>query len=586
MSLIKKLNQNIINQIAAGEVIERPFAVIKELVENALDAEAQNIKVSIRSGGKSFIEIEDDGLGMSSENIKIAIERHTTSKLPENNLINIKTFGFRGEALSSIAAISRLTIISQPKGVKAWKVEVHGGEIIKDEPTSQIQKHGTKITVKDLFYATPARLKFLKSDQSEQIYCFQIIKKLALSNHNVSFQFFIDEKLKLHYRAKTSLKERILEVMDQNFEDNAHEVDYANEFCSIKGMISPPTLNRSSNTEQYLFVNNRPVKDKYLNIALKLAYSDLVPSNRYPLVCLYIELPLEEIDVNVHPAKTEVRFRDIQLVKQSVVTAIKNTLHKMTHKTSTHIVERLIPNITEPRYPKIHFNQPKHSQHIDYAKTQSKIIEFPTPVDKPVIQQKILDEPTVDKPFGTPKLQIFDMFIIAEKNEEMIVIDQHAAHERVVYEQYKKNKPKLAQSPLLIPEIIDINVEQFDFIKQYQRTLSNTYIQCECFGENQIIVKSIPEIFKNKDIKKIIVDFLINLIEYDDDYSTEGFINQILATAACHNSIRAGQKLSLHEMEHLLKEMAETPNIAQCNHGRPTFTRLHKKDFEKLFERR
>lgn len=598
MSIIKRLDEVLINQIAAGEVIESPFAVIKELIENAIDADATSIDVIIRNGGKSYIQIKDNGSGMSFEDMALSLERHATSKLTD--LFQITTFGFRGEALPSIASISRFAMISKTKSSPSSKIELEGGVLIHHSPypTSFLKEQGTDIIVKDLFFATPARLKFLKNDAAEQLKCINTVKKLALSHFNVGFKLHCDDKLKLQFHPQTSLEARVMEVFDDNFKNNATSIFYERDHIQIKGMISPPTLNQTQSYDQHVFINQRPVKDKLLSMSIKLAYGDTVPHNRYPSVCLYVKVPPEDVDVNVHPSKTEVRFHDAPYIKDHMIRAIREFLPKnvsshvmnlahyqsQTTSTSKHVYEEKKQSLLqEPlrHHEQTSLHQPQssyglHNEARNDKHEEPKIIQFP------IVENTPLSEPCL---FGEPKLQIFDMFILAQRDNELLLIDQHAAHERVLYERYKKTFIIKEKMQLLIPEVIQVSPEIFDFIKTNESALKQTFIDCSVFGQNEIIIHAVPSLFKDKDIKKIILDFIHNVIEYENDHSVNNFINSILATLACHNAIKAGQSLNIFEMRHLLQEMSVTPHIAQCNHGRPTHVVLEKKALEKIFLR-
>ena len=578
--MIKRLDAHIINQIAAGEVIESPFAVIKELVENSIDAGATQIEVGIRNGGKSFISVKDNGSGMTKEDLPLALERHATSKLKD--LFYITTLGFRGEALASIASVSRLSISSKTQQSDAWRIEVHGGKRIYNGPHHGLE--GTHIEINDLFFATPARLKFLKSDQQEQMKCIQMIKKIALAHPHIGFKFFNDDKLKFHFPIASSQEARITTIFQEDFRNNAIPIHYTCERLKIHGMISPPTLNLAQSHEQYVFVNQRFIKDKLLHTAIKLAYGDTVPHNRYPSVCLFISIDPNDIDVNVHPTKTEIRFCEPTYVKDHLMKAIHKHIQ---HKTvSTHVLDNLIsfpstqPRVYENYAPRA--SAPMLSPSFHPTPIEAKVQS----AESHVIPFPILESPPMQHtPFGQARLQIFKMFILAERDQDMLLIDQHAAHERVLYERYKKSFKITEKQILLIPEIISVSEEVLSFIKEHGSLLKQTHIECEPFGQSEMIIQAVPSFFSHKNIKQMMLDFITHVLEYEQDFSMQGFIHAILATMACHDAIKAGQPLNLIEMQHLLTEMSETDNIAQCNHGRPTHVMIEKKSLEKMFLR-
>lgn len=594
---IRRLEPHLINQIAAGEVIERPASAVKELVENALDAKATAITVQLRDGGRSLIAVTDNGIGMDVEDLELAVERHATSKLPSSDLFNIQTLGFRGEALPSIGSVSRLHLTSRRQGTEeAWLLKVEGGEKKPPMPTSH--PHGTHIEVKDLFFATPARLKFLKTPATELSHTVEILNRLAMGHPTVGFKLIADERVVFDYKPCDTLQMRLSQVMGTEFSLNALPLEMSRGDIHLKGFISLPTLNRSNATHQYLFVNGRPVKDKLLHGAVRAAYQDFLASDRYPLLALFVDLPNEEVDVNVHPAKTEVRFRDSGLIRGTMVSALKQTLAGASHKTATTISAQALRALRpEPAYqPPLQAYRPTSSQGMgnaspspfpsprsEYASIES-LCEAPVPL-APSLPES-LEAPMDIPPLGYAKAQIHGTYIIAQGVDGVIIVDQHAAHERLVYEKLKAERGHVARQPLLIPEVVELDEGALHRLKEVQQELRDFGLIIEPFGEKAMLVREIPALLGEIDLQGLLRDLGDEIEDLGSPLSLKERLAEKLATSACHNSVRAGRRLSLEEMNALLRQMEQTAHSGQCNHGRPTYVELKRTDMEKLFGRR
>lgn len=615
---IRILPSTLVNQIAAGEVVERPSSVIKELVENSIDAGATSIEVTLVDGGKSLIIVSDNGKGMSPEELELAVERHATSKLPDDNLFNINFLGFRGEALPSIASVARLSIISRPKNEdSAWKIEVNGGEKSKPIPTSGT--YGTRIEVRDLFYATPARLKFLKTSVSETNACVDILTRIALANPHISFYLKDGDRKKLSLNAEQgelfdARLKRLSDVMGQEFGQNSVLIDATRENLRISGYVSLPTLNKANSLHQYLFVNNRPVRDKLLLGAIKGAYMDVLASNRYPLCALFFDIDPAYVDVNVHPAKAEVRFYDNALVRGLLVSAIRNALNTESRRVSQNIdlaqfVQDTIPDFGmqsadneiktniipdtmalcehKPTLSGFNFQRsyaPKASHQADLPDLEYK---FSVKTEKPESYETV--QSNASGPLGIPKAQFHNTYIISQTEDSIIIIDQHASHERIVMEKMKANLLKdgrLASQMLLLPEIVELNSSAKERVLGIKEELNKLGMVVEEFGPTAVIIREIPALIKDCDVKSLITDLSDEVAEWGGEYSLTDKLHHICATIACHGSVRAGRSLNFDEMNRLLRDMEKTDHSGQCNHGRPTYIELKLKDIEKLFNRR
>ncbi len=597
MTLIRFLDPTLINQIAAGEVIERPAAAVKELVENSIDAGATRVEITLRDGGRTLIQVVDNGSGMATENLKLCVERHATSKIPDGDLFNIHSFGFRGEALPSIGAVSRLSIVSRPEAQEmAWQLDVEGG--IKSELIPISSHAGTRITVRDLFYATPARLKFLKSASTELSHCADYLKRLALAHPSVEISLKDADRNVFHYIACQTIEERLQQVLGKNFIQNAHPFLATREGVEISGWTSLPTYNCSQSSEQYFFVNDRPIKDKVLGAAVRVAYQDFLPNNRYPYLAIFLKIPGDEVDVNVHPAKTEVRFRDHQIVRGLLISALKQALEQSSQQVSSHLAADAVAILKDRGSnsaftTKAYIPSPAFSP--SYAPVQRSFVA-PPPSSysseaifyRPVEIEEVDVETNIIPMLGYAKAQIHTTYIIAEKPDSLVIVDQHAAHERLTYEkmkqQYEQNEIK--GQALLLPEIVNINESDIYLLQNHLNDLATIAFEFEIFGANSVVVRQIPALLVGTDIAQLITDLIADIKEIGTNFTLKDKINEILSTMACHNSVRAGQQLSIQEMNALLRQMENTLHSGQCNHGRPTYIELKKDDIEKLFGRR
>jgi DNA mismatch repair protein MutL len=597
---IKILSSTTVNRIAAGEVVERPASAVKELVENSIDAGASKVDIIIENAGKNLITIIDNGKGMGKDDLSLAVERHATSKLPEEDINQIDFFGFRGEALPSIASVSRMSITSRYKGSQeefAWSLQVIGGEKQPLMPASL--SYGTRIEVRDLFFATPARLKFLKTEKTEVSYIVDIIKKIAMANPEVSLSLTSDNKELLNLKGynNEALYNRLNDLVGKAFKENFTSVSLVDQDCKISGYISTPTYNCGTSNEQYFFINKRPVKDKLLSMAVKIAYQDFVPSGRYPLVYLFLEMDSEFVDVNVHPAKSEVRFKDAPLVRSVVISAIKQAIRNIGRHASDHLSSAAISsftaepikNLVQEMAPILSTTKLQYtpiSRSISFSRAAAPQIFAPiAPVIK--AQPSDFDSEQINFPLGSACGQIHDTYIIAQTSDGMILIDQHAAHERIFYEKLKQQikAQQIQTQRLFIPEIIELPEHIIEHLLEKKLEFAKMGLYFDEFGAAAISVTELPALLKCLDVRKLILDIVDDLSEYEQQVSLEKKINHFLATFACHHSIRAGRSLSIKEMNFLLREMESCDHSGQCNHGRPTYIKLGLKEINKLFER-
>ncbi|MBS0271949.1 MAG: DNA mismatch repair endonuclease MutL [Proteobacteria bacterium] len=591
---IRKLEPHLVNQIAAGEVIERPASAVKELVENALDAGSTSITIHLRDGGRSLIAITDNGSGMSQDDLELAVERHATSKLPSNDLFNIQTLGFRGEALPSIGSVSRVQITSRLKeATEAWCLKLEGGD--KKPPIPASHPQGTHIEVKDLFYATPARLKFLKSPSTELSHAVELLNRLAMSHFSVAFKLLADQRVVFDYSACDALQDRLTQVMGVEFSQNALPLEMARGDIYLNGFISLPTLSRANAAHQYLFVNGRPVKDKLLHGAIRAAYQDFLASDRYPMLALFLKVPPEEVDVNVHPAKTEVRFRDSGLIRGTIVSALKQTLAGASHKTATTVSFQALRSLRPAS-----IQQPSLSRYASRLEESAPpplshdYVGLPRPFGpcndgeahhyehRETIQETPLETPLL----GFAKAQLHETYILSQTQEGLVIVDQHAAHERLVYERLKAEMGHVKRQPLLIPEVIELSENDLVCLKEILQDLLALGLVVEPFGEKALLVRETPHLLGELDLKGLLQDIADELKELGGPLGLKERLAEVLATCACHHSVRAGRRLSIEEMNALLRQMEKTPHSGQCNHGRPTYVELKKIDMEKLFGRR
>lgn len=617
---IRVLPSNLVNQIAAGEVIERPASVIKELVENAIDAGASKIEVTLEGGGKNLIMVNDNGKGIGKDELSLAVERHATSKLPDNDLFNINFLGFRGEALPSIASVAKMTISSRQQGADSgWQISVNGGD--KGEVKPAAIPLGTRIEVRDLFYTTPARLKFMKADASETAQCVDMLQRIALANPQISFYLESDGKKKVALNACQgelfdSRQRRVADVMGGEFEENSVAISAGNDFCKISGFIGIPTYNKANSLSEFLFVNNRPVRDKLILGAIKGAYQDMMTSGRYPACAVFVEVEPMYVDVNVHPTKAEVRFYDNGAIRGLLVGSIRHALSLGGKKSAEtggleHLLEHTLEENELPQ--QIYSNAERQADYVMRERTT----EFTTTpfnnvknyggghgrgsystMSIPALESKfsvrVAEEPTAETiaevgELGLAKAQFHNTYIISQTEDSIVIIDQHAAHERITMEKMKQSMAKHEQVPtqmLLLPEVVDLSLSEKENVLEYAEQLAQLGLRLEEFGTSAVLVREIPALLGDTDVKKLVKDIAAEISEWGGEYALSDKIHHICATIACHGSVRAGRSLNIEEMNHLLRDMEKTEHSGQCNHGRPTYVKIKLSDIEKLFERR
>lgn len=600
---IRHLPDHLVNQIAAGEVIERPAAAVKELVENAIDAGASVVEVDLRDGGKSLIRVRDNGSGMTREELSASVERHATSKLPDDDLVHIRHFGFRGEALPSIGAVSRVSITSKHKdGSDAWALALEGGK--KREPVPAAHPQGTTVEVKDLFYATPARLKFLKTDRAEYGAVKDMLTRLAMANAQVTFKLTHNGASSLSLNGEQgelddSRHARLSALLGKDFGENCVPVHAVRDYVTIAGYAGLPSFDRGSAQHQFLFVNGRPVRDRLLLGCIRAAYTDLLSRDRHPVVALYIDVPPEEVDVNVHPAKAEVRFRDSALIRGAIISALKHALLEGGQTTSTTISSYALSSFRPQQSggpslgPSLPFSRgPSYPSRQAYGNLAEKTAQFYQPLmdHVPSARAEIETAPeTTSYPLGAPRAQLHENYIVAQTNEGIVIVDQHAAHERLVYERFKAQVKEggVASQGLLVPEIIDLSDVRAQAILEKSALFKRLGLEIEPFGAGSIAVRSTPSLLSGKiDIRRLVNDIADEIEDQDSSILLEEKLNAVLSTMACHGSVRSGRRLNIEEMNALLRQMEETENSGHCNHGRPTYISLSLKDIEKLFHRR
>jgi DNA mismatch repair protein MutL len=604
---IRRLDPVVIDRIAAGEVIERPSAVVKELVENALDAGARRIDVVIESGGRRLIRVVDDGSGMPRDDLGLAVERHATSKLPTGDLCQIATLGFRGEALPSIGSVAVLDIFSRAVGSPhGFSIRVDHGKKHALAPCGLPQ--GTKVEVRDLFAATPARLKFLRSDRAEARACADTVQRLAMANKEVRFTFAGTETAGFDYFARAegddALLARLADVVGEEFRANALRVDAAREGIALEGYAGLPTWHQANAQAQYLFVNGRPVRDKLLSGAVRAAYMDYVPQGRHPALILFVGCDPREVDVNVHPAKAEVRFRNSGLVRGLLIGALKQSLQAALHRatpatgaSARHFLARR-PSLQSvaPAYraPSAAGDWRQSPAYLGFAEGAAQgcgelgLVGETLSADTRAHAQSPAPE-DIESPLGAARAQIHDTYIVAQTRDGIVIVDQHAAHERLVYERLKEARAgkNVARQALLIPAIVELEQTDVERIEDAGPLLAEFGLVVEPFGPGAVAVHEIPALLKHGDAAALVRDLAVALRE-DDRASAplEKRLDHVLATMACHHSVRSGRRLGGDEMNALLREMERTPGCGQCNHGRPTYVELKLADVEKLFGRR
>jgi DNA mismatch repair protein MutL len=595
---IRRLAEGTVNRIAAGEVVERPASAAKELIENALDAGARRIEIAASNGGADLILVEDDGEGMTASDLRLAVERHATSKLPsangEDDLSHIATLGFRGEALPSIGAVARLSISTRTRTGEAHEMRVAGGAANGPAPAAYLSngQSGTRVEVRDLFYATPARLKFLKSVRSEDIATTDIVKRLAMARPDVGFHLTLDGRVVLDLEAQADLfagrLKRLSRIMGRDFSDNAEEVFIERENVRVTGFAGLPTYNRANAQMQFLFVNGRPVRDKLLVGAVRGAYADFLARDRHPALALFLDCDPAFVDVNVHPAKTEVRFRDAGLVRGLIVSSLKASLARAGHRASTTVAGDTLAAL-RPQAATYAFPPPRVTQAMaDAARDYYAPLMGDTQTASARIEP-VPDIPSTEQlPLGVARAQLHETYVVAQTPDGIVIVDQHAAHERLVYERMKRAMADggIARQPLLIPEVVELDPAEAGRIAARAGELGDLGLIVEPFGHDAVLVRELPAMLGQTDIGKLIRDLADDLAETNSALSLKERLEDIAGTLACHTSVRAGRRLTGEEMNALLREMEATPHSGQCNHGRPTYVELKLTDIEKLFGRR
>ena len=590
--VIRQLDDAAINRIAAGEVLERPASAVKELVENSVDAGATRIEVVIADGGKTLIRVTDDGCGMTAADLPLALSRHATSKIDGSDLLNIRSFGFRGEALPSLGATGRLTITSRAKGADAAMIAVAGGQAEGVKPAAL--SSGTVIELRDMFYATPARLKFLRTDRAEAQAVTDVVKRLAMAEPFVTFILRDaskgDNRTVFRADAETgdlfdALHGRLRSVLGKDFAENALRIDTQREGFHLTGYAALPTYSRGAAVAQFLFVNGRPVRDKMLLGALRAAYMDVLSRDRHPVAALFVDCDPTLVDVNVHPAKSEVRFRDPGTVRGLIVSGLRHALAEAGHRASTTVAHATLGAITpEQTAPRVYqMDRPSFSARSMTFQAQAPgFSEAPSARIEPVVE----DEPD-DLPLGAARAQVHENYIIAQTENGIVIVDQHAAHERLVYEKLKAQMAQngVAAQALLIPEIVELSDNEAAHLLEIADDLARFGLTIEPFGGGAIAVRETPAILGEVNAAAMIRDILDELADQGDSASVQARIEAILSRVACHGSIRSGRRMQAAEMNALLREMEATPLSGQCNHGRPTYVELKLADIERLFGR-
>jgi DNA mismatch repair protein MutL len=595
---IRRLDPLLIDRIAAGEVIERPAAAVKELVENALDAGARRIDVAVEAGGRRLIRVIDDGAGMGAPDLALSVERHATSKIPDGDLANIATLGFRGEALPSIASVSRLEIRSRARGANvAAMLIVEDGAKGEVQPCAQPQ--GTRIEARDLFAATPARLKFLKSDRAEAQAASDVVRRLALANSQTRFSFASEIGASFDWPAcaagEPGRLERVRQALGSEFAANCLAIHAEREGVRLSGFAGLPTFSKSNASTQYFYVNGRAVRDKLLAGALRAAYLDYLPRDRHAVVALFLECDMCDVDVNVHPAKAEVRFRDNGLVRGLIVGALKQALEGALHQASTTGGSGAIAALRGPHFAPSAtrlarswdwraspsappgFAEPAQQSFADFAPAANAAAHAGTPATADLAA-----------PLGAARAQVHDAYVIAQTGDGIVIVDQHAAHERIVYERLKRQRAEngIERQILLSPVVVDLDPDAAALLVEHSGALEELGLVVEAFGPGAVLLREIPTLLVQADKSLLMRDLAEDLAAEDGALSLERRLDHRLATIACHHSVRSGRKLKPEEMNALLREMEQTPGAGQCNHGRPTYIELKLGDIERLFGRR
>jgi DNA mismatch repair protein MutL len=601
---VRQLPEQVVNRIAAGEVVERPASVVKELVENAIDAGASRVDIFTDGGGRRRIGITDDGGGMTAADLALAVDRHATSKLDDEDLLQIRTLGFRGEALPSIGAVAKLAITTRHAGEPhAWSLAVEGGA--KSGIMPGALSHGTRVEVSDLFYATPARLKFLKTDRTEAEAIRETVRRLAMARPDIAFTLAGEERAPVTWAAAlpgaAGRLTRLGDILGADFRSHAVEVRSEREGVVVEGFAAAPALTRANALGQYLFVNGRPVRDKLILGAVRAAYSDYLPRDRHPVVALFVTLDPREVDANVHPAKTEVRFRNAGLVRALIVHALKEGLAREGRRTAANDASGAIsafrPAVAprpgnwdwrrSPSYPVGPAPSFANAVATAFAEPGQATFDVGTPTADVRAEMPAAAD-LVDRPLGAARTQIHETYIVSQTRDGLVIVDQHAAHERIVYERLKASLAKngVQRQILLIPDIVEMDEATVERLLAREQELSSFGLAIESFGPGAVAVRETPSLLGRVNASGLLRDLAEHMDEWDEALPLERRLMHVAATMACHGSVRAGRRLKPEEMNALLREMEDTPNSGQCNHGRPTYVELKLSDIEKLFGRR
>jgi DNA mismatch repair protein MutL len=584
---IRRLPSEVINRIAAGEVVERPASALKELVENALDAGARTVAIRISAGGLELVEVSDDGHGMQPEEMHLALERHATSKLPDDAIEAVTSFGFRGEALPSIASVSRLVLESRPRGRDGWRIEIDHDVKVGEGPAAL--PPGTRVRVEGLFEKVPARRKFLRSPRSEYAACLDAVKRLAMARPDVAFSVEHDGRRVLAVQPSDG-PTRVAALLSHELDRHAIGIDCIRHDMRLTGVISLPTFNRGMADQQFLFVNSRPVKDRLLVGALRAAYRDLLARDRHPIAALFVDVPTAEVDINVHPAKTEVRFRDPAAVRGLIVGGLKAALDEAGHRSAAReqfaqeAAWKVEPIVAPPSIPAMSFFDAPIAP---FPVVMERSAAFAEPMGRAETAQPISPtEPSY--PLGLARGQVAATYIVAEAEDGLVIVDQHAAHERLVLERMRKvsNGGQVARQNLLMPDVVELDEPECDRLEAAIGELADLGLEIERFGPTAMLVRATPAPLGKTDIPGLLADLAAELAELGTALGLRDRLDHVAATMACHGSVRAGRILSVAEMNALLREMEITPHSGQCNHGRPTWVKLAHADIEKLFGRR
>jgi DNA mismatch repair protein MutL len=600
---IRRLPEVVVNRIAAGEVIERPAAAVKELVENAIDAGAKHIEVTLSESGRSLIAVVDDGCGMTRDELALCIERHATSKLPDDDLLRIATLGFRGEALPSIGAVSRLTITSRRGDAsEAWAIAVEGGRVRAPAPAAH--PPGTRVEVRDLFFATPARLKFLKGDRSELQQALDAVQRLAMAHPAIAFHVTADARASLRLTAAqgdlfAARLDRVSAVIGRDFFDNALAIDATRAIdgmgaVRLAGHAGLPTYHRATAQYQYLFVNGRPVRDKLLAGAVRGAYADFLARDRHPVVALFLDVPPDSVDVNVHPAKAEVRFRDAASIRGLIVGSLRHALAEAGHRASTTVAIGALGALRPHDGPRPSFPSWQPTTHVPRgladaaAAYQAPLGDLATLSAAVAELERPASQAAQHFPLGVARAQLHETYIVAQTADGIVIVDQHAAHERLVYEQMKEALAAggIKRQVLLIPTVVELDEAAVARLTPRLPEFADLGLVVEPFGPGAVVVREVPALLGETDVQGLVRDLADELAELGSALSLKERLGEVCGTMACHGSVRSGRRLSADEMNALLRRMEATPHSGQCNHGRPTYVELKLADIEKLFGRR